>query len=155
MKLLASRNIIVTMAGLGVLFVAVVFVHSLVGASESMPTLPSADQIGPPPAPTGPVEPLDTVLAAYRRNGSAALRRYRNSPITATVDSVVPVGKSGWAVAATVDGGRATVYIGDDEWRSITPPLAPKQTRAFTCMDWQSGAAGRLTMYGCGTVSTP
>jgi len=154
-KLLASRNIIVTMAGLGVIFVVVVFAHSLIGSSEAMPTMPSADQIGPPPSPTGPVEPLDTVVAAYRRNGSAALRRYRNSPFSATIDSLSPVRKNGWAVSASVDDGRATVYIADDEWQSINPPLAPKQTRGFTCMDWQSGAAGRLTMYGCGTVATP
>ena len=143
------------MAGLGVLFVVVVFAHSLIGSSEAMPTMPSADQIGPPPQATGPVEPLDTVLAAYRRNGSAALRRYRNSPFSATVDSVKPVQKSGWAIAASVDGGRATVYIAEDEGESLTPALAPKQTRAFTCMDWQSGAAGTLTMYGCGIVATP
>ncbi len=152
MKLLASRNIIIAMAGLGVLFVVVVFAHSLIGSTA---TMPSAEQIGPPPAATGPVESLDTVLAAYRRNGSAALRRYRSSPFSATVDSVTPVQKSGWAVSASVDGGRATVYIADDEWPSVTPPLAPQQTRAFTCMDWQAGAAGTLTMYGCGTVATP
>jgi hypothetical protein len=140
------------MAGLGVLFIAVVLVHSVTGSSQ---TMPSAEQIGPPPVATGPVEPLDTVLAAYRRSGSAALRRYRSSPFSATVDSVKPVQKSGWAVAASVDGGRATVYIANDEWKSITTPLAPKQTRAVTCMDWQSGAAGTLTMYGCGVVATP
>lgn len=140
------------MAGLGVLFLAAVLVHSITGSSEAMP---SAAQIGPPPRATGPVEPLDTVLAAYRRSGSAALRRYRNSPFSATVDSVKPVQKSGWAVSASVDGGRATVYIASDEWPTITPPLAPQQTRAFTCMDWQSGAAGTLMMYGCGTVATP
>lgn len=140
------------MAGLGVLFIAVVLVHSVTGSSQ---TLPSAEQIGPPPAATGPVEPLDSVLTAYRRSGNAALRRYRSSPFSATVESVTPVQKSGWAASASVDGGRATVYIADDEWQSIAPPLAPKQTRAFTCMDWQSGAAGTLTMYGCGAVATP
>lgn len=140
------------MAGLGVLFIAVVLVHSVTGSSQ---TLPSADQIGPPPVAKGPVEPLDTVVAAYRRNGSSALRRYRHSPFRATVDSVMPVQKSGWAVSASVDGGRATVYIADEEWQSVIPPLAPKQARAFTCMDWQAGAAGTLTLYGCGVVATP
>jgi hypothetical protein len=151
-KLLASRNILIAMAGLGVVFVAVVLVHSIIGSAEAMPT---AERIGPPPAATGPVESLDTVLAAYRRSGNAALRRYRNSPFSAKVDSLMPVRKSGWAVSASVDGGRATVYIADREWESITPPLVPEQTRAFTCMDWQAGAAGTLTMYGCGTVATP
>ena len=152
MKILASRNIIIGCAVIGVLFVALVVLHS---STSSLETMPSAGRIGAPPAATGEVQALDTVLAAYQHNRSAALRRYRTSPFSTTIDTVTPVGKSGWASAVTVGGGRATLYIADSSWKSMAPPIAPGQTRQFTCVDWQSGSGGTVAMYGCGTVSTP
>ena len=149
MKLLASRNILIASALIAVLFVGMVLLHPGTGSSESMP---SADRISPPPVPTGSVESLDAVLAAHRK-GSIEARRSRTTPFSATVDSVRPVGRGGWALSASLDDGRAMIYIADREKPSITPPLAPGQTRAFTCSDWQASTGRTWTLYGCGTVT--
>jgi hypothetical protein len=147
-KLLASKTIIIFTGVIAVAFVAMAVVYALVGPAESMP---SAERIGTPPAASGEVVPLDTIVAAFQRSRTMALKQYRTTPFMAHVNAVTRVGKSGWAAAVTL-AGHATAYVSDQQWQSITPPLAVGQTRAFTCFDWQSGAAGAVTMYGCGVA---
>src|SRR4051812_21337571 len=107
-KLLASRNILVGVGIVAALFVALVVLQTRTGSTE---TMPSAERFAAPPEPTGEVVPLETVLAAFQRNRTNALRRYRQSPMSARVDAVQPVGKAGWASSVTLDGGRAVAYF--------------------------------------------
>jgi hypothetical protein len=149
-KLLASRNIIIGVAVVATLFVAFVLLHTRTGSSE---TMPSAARIGLPPAPDGDVVPIDTILSAYQRSRTNALRHYRTSPFTAAVDAVTPMRRNGWVAAVVVNGGRTTMHFAEQPWRAIEQPLAAGQTRTFTCADWQSGPSGTLLMYGCGVVN--
>ena len=132
-KLLASRNIILGIAVIGILLVSFVMLQTRTGSSE---TMPAADRIGTPPAASADVVPLDTVLAALQGNRTAAARRYRQATFSGHVEAVTPVRKSGWAATITLNGGRATAYIADSQWRSIARPIVKGQTRAFTCADW-------------------
>ena len=147
-KLLGSKNILVGIALLSVAFIAIVLLQTRSGASE---TLPGAERFARPPAATGEVVSLATVRAAYQRNRTTALRQYRKSPIGAQVHAVTPVNKNGWAAAVALDGGVATAYFADRDWQGISP-VAVGQTMTVTCADWQSGAGGTVTMYGCGVV---
>ena len=150
-KLLASRNIIISIGVLAILFAAFVVVQTRTGSAE---TVPPAERVGAPPSATGEVVPLNDVLTAYQRNRTAALRRFHNSPLSAQVDAVTPVQKSGWAASVTANGGRATLYFADGVWPSIAPVIASGQKRTFTCADWQSGPSGSVAMYGCGIAET-
>lgn len=147
-KLLASKNIILGIAVVGVLLVVFVVFQSRTGSSE---TMPSAERVGAPPEATGEVVPLDTVLDAFARNRTTA-RRYRQSPFSAQVDAVTPMETSGWAAAVALNGGRATAYIGKSQWQALAPPLAAGQERTFTCADWQTAGSKTATMYGCGVA---
>jgi hypothetical protein len=146
-KLLASRNLLVAIAVLAVVFIAFALFQSRSGAAE---TMPSAEHFSVPPAPTGAVIPLDTLLAAYKQSRPTALRKYRNAPFTTQVDAVTPVNRNGWAEAVTVSGGRATLYFTDSQ--ASDPTIAAGQPGTFVCADWQSGPAGTVLMYGCGAV---
>jgi len=150
-KLLASRNLLVGIAILGAVFVAFVLLQTRSGAVAD--TMPSAERFSVPPAPTGDVVPLDTILAAYKQSRSTAIRKYRDSPFTTQVDTVTPVNKSGWAEAATAAGGRAMLYF--TESQASAPAIAAGQSATFICADWQSGASGTVLMYGCGAVPMP
>jgi len=147
-KLLASRNLIIGIAILGVLFVAFVLLQSRSGAAAE--TMPSAERFSIPPAPTGADVPLDTILTAYKQSRSTAIRKYRASPFTTQVDAVEPVTRNGWAEAVTVGGGRATLYF--TESQASAPSIAPGQPGTFICADWQTGGGGMVMMYGCGAV---
>jgi len=149
-KLLASRNILIAAALFAVAFVALIVLQTRTGSAE---TLPPAERVGVPPEPSGTAVPLDTVLAAFQRSRSTALRQYRHTPFTAPVDTIAPVGKSGWASRVNLAGGRATAYFSDQQWRTSDTTLVPGQTYAFTCFDWQSGAGGTVTLYGCGLAA--
>ena len=151
-KLLASRNILLGVGVVAALFVVVVVLQTGTGSTE---TMPPAERFGSPPEATGEVVPLETVLAAFQRNRTNALRRYRQAPMSARVDSVQPVGKSGWASLVTLDNGRATAYFTEPLWKSIHPPVEAGQTRTFTCADWQHGGSNSVVLYGCGVVRTP
>ena len=148
-KLLASRNILIGVGIIAALFVVLVVLQTRTGSTE---TMPSAERFAAPPEATGEVVPLETVLAAFQRNRTNALRRYRQSPMRARVDAVQPVGRSGWASSVTLDGGRATAYFAESLWTSIQPPVEAGQTRTFTCADWQYGGSNSVAMYGCGVV---
>jgi hypothetical protein len=148
-KLLASRNILIGAGIVAALFVVLVVLQTRTGSSE---TMPSAERFAVPPQSTGDVVPLETVLTEFQRNRSQAMRQYRNSPIRARVDGMTPVGRSGWASAVTLEGGRASAYFTDQQWTSIDPPIAAGQTRTFTCADWQYGAANSVALYGCAIV---
>jgi hypothetical protein len=151
-KLLASRNILLGVAIVGILLVSFVMLQTRTGSSE---TMPSADRIGAPPEASADVVPLDTALAAVQGSRTPAARRYRQATFSGHVDEVMLLGKNGWAAAITLNGGRATAYIAESRWRSIAPAIAKGQTRAFTCADWESGVAGTSTMYGCAVVPAP
>jgi hypothetical protein len=151
-KLLASRNILLGMAIIGLLLVSFVMLQTRTGSSE---TMPSADRIGSPPEASADVVPLDTVLAAVQGNRTPAARRYRQATFSGHVDGVTPLHKNGWAATITLNGGRAIAYVADSQWRSIAPAIAKGQTRAFTCADWESGVSSSVTMYGCGVVPAP
>jgi len=150
-KLLASRNILLGVGIVAALFVALVVLQTRTGSTE---TMPSAERFASPPEPTGEVVPLETVLAAFQRNRTNALRRYRESPMSAHVDGVQPVGKAGWASSVTLDGGRAVAYFTEPLWKSLQPPLEPGKTRTFTCADWQYGGSDSVALYGCGVVQS-
>jgi hypothetical protein len=152
-KLLASRNIIIGIAVLAVVFVLFAVFQMRTGSTEE--TLPLAERISPPPIPTGESVALDAVLASFQRGRATTMRKYHASPLIASVDTVTEVNTRGWAEAVTVGGGRATFYFTDSAWHSINPSLAPGQTRSFTCADWQSGPSGTVVMYGCGVVERP
>jgi hypothetical protein len=149
-KLLASRNLLIAIAVLAVVFVAFVALQTQSGATE---TMPSAERFSAPPAPSGAAVPLDTILAAYKQSRTTALRKYRYSPFTTQVDAVTPVNKNGWASAVTAGGSRATLYFANDQWPSGSSALAAGQVGTFLCADWQSGPSGMLMMYGCGVVA--
>jgi hypothetical protein len=148
MKLLASRNILIGVTIIAVVAIGIVVLQQT--SSGSTDTTPTAERIGAPPVATGDEVPLDTVLTALQRSGTAGIRRYRNAPLTGHVDTVTPVHKNGWAAAVTFDGGRATAYFADDQWHAAAPALAAGQTRSFTCADWRTGPS--ITMYGCGVA---
>jgi len=151
LKLLASRNILIGITVIG--FVAIGIIVLQQTSSGSTDTAPTAARIGTPPAASGDVVPLDTVLTALHRSGPAGIRRYRNSPLTGRVDAVTPVHQNGWAAAVTFDGGLATAYFADPQWQAAAPAVTAGQTRSFTCADWRTGPS--ITMYGCGFVSQP
>jgi hypothetical protein len=151
-KLLASRNIILGIAVIGIFLVSFVMLQTRTGSSE---TTPSADRVGSPPEASADVVPLDTVLAAMQGSRTPAARRYRQATFTGHVEAVTPLRRNGWAAAITLNGGRATAYIADSQWSSIAAPIAIGQTRAFTCADWESGVSSTVTMYGCGVVPAP
>jgi hypothetical protein len=145
-KLLASKNIII-----GVVVIGTVLVAALVlgpGRSPS-PAVTPASRIAPPSRGSAEVIPLETILAAFQRNTTAALRQYRRSSFSAHIDAVSPVGADGWAATVTLGDGRATAYIADAQWRAMPAPVTTGQVRTFVCSDWQSGPSGTLTMYGC------
>jgi hypothetical protein len=146
-RLLASRNILIATAVFSVALMAVIVFQTRTGSAE---TMPSADRIGTPPEPAGDVVPLETVLTAFQRSRATALRHYRHEPFSAHLETVTPVQKNGWAARLLLAGGRVTAYIADQQWKSLAEPVAAGQTRAFTCFDWQSGAGGTVTLYGCG-----
>jgi hypothetical protein len=148
-KLLASRNILIGVGVIAALFAVFVVLQTRTGSSE---TVPPAERFSAPPQAEGDVVPLDTVLTAFQRSGAQAVRRYRHAPLSAHVDAVTPVGKNGWASEVTLDGGRASAYFSDQQWKSIEPPIAAGETRTITCADWQYGAASAVAMYGCGVA---
>lgn len=148
-KLLASRNILIGVGIVAALFVVLVVLQSRTGSSEAMP---SAERFSSPPQPSGEVVPLETVLSAFQRNRTQALRRYRNTPFSARVEAVVPIAKAGWASAVTLDAGRASAYFTDQQWTATAPPIAAGQMRTFTCEDWQYGGSNSVALYGCGVV---
>ena len=148
-KLLASRNIILGIAVIGVLLVVFVVFQTRTGSSE---TMPSADRVGAPPAATGDVVPLDTVLDAFAKNRTTA-RKYRQSPFRAHVDAVTPMNTGGWAALVALNGGRAVAYVAQSQWQASAPALAAGQERTFTCADWQTAGAKAATLYGCGVVA--
>ena len=149
MKLLASRNILIGVGIVAALFVVLVVLQTGMGSTE---TMPSAERFATPPDAIGEVVPLETVLAAFQRNRTNALRRYRRSPMSAHVDAVQPVGKAGWASSVTLDGGRAVAYFTEPLWKSVQPPLEAGQTRTLTCADWQYGGSNSVALYGCAVV---
>jgi len=152
-KLLASRNLLIGIAVVTVAFVAFVLLQSRSGAASD--TMPSAERFSAPPAATGEVVPLDTILTAFKQSRSTAVRKYRESPFTTVVDAVIPVKRNGWGETAVVGGQRATLYFSETQWQSASPPIAPAQLRTFICADWQSAAAGTVTMYGCTAIAAP
>jgi hypothetical protein len=151
MKLLASRNILIGVTIIAFVAIAIVVLQQT--SSGSTDTTPTAERIGAPPAASGDAVPLDTVLTALHRSGTAGIRRYRSSPLTGHVDAVRPVHHNGWAAAVTLDGGRATAYFADAPWQAAAPAVTAGQTRLFTCADWRTGPS--ITMYGCGFVGQP
>jgi len=148
-KLLGSRNILIGVGIVATLFVVLVVLQTRTGSSG---TMPSAERFSVPPEATGDVVPLDTVLAAFQRNRTQAIRRYQTVPISARVDAVAPVGKGGWASVVTLEGGRASAYFTDRQWTSIDQPVAAGQMRTFTCADWEYGGSSSVELYGCGVV---
>ena len=148
-KLLASRNILIGVGIVAALFVVLVVLQTRTGSTE---TMPPAERFSAPPEPSGEVVSLETVLAAFQRNRTNALRRYRQSPMSAHVDAIQPVGKSGWASSVTLDSGRATAYFAEPLWKSIQPPIQAGQMRTFTCADWQYGGSNSVMLYGCGVA---
>lgn len=147
-KLLASRNIILGIAVIGVFATIFVVFQSRTGSSE---TMPSAERVGEPPAATGDVVPLDTVLDTFAKNRTAA-RKYRQSLFRAHVDRVTVMDTNGWAAAVALNSGRATAYIAKGQWQALGRPIVAGQERTFTCADWQTGAK-TATMYGCGVAA--
>jgi hypothetical protein len=146
-KLLASRNILMASGVFAVAFVAVVLLHSYAGPVEAMP---QAESVGIPPAPSGAVIPLDTLLDAYKRSRATALRQYRHAPFQTKVETVTPVNTGGWAQAVTVDGGRATLYFTENQ--GSDPTIAAGQPGTFICADWQTGPSGTMMKFGCGAI---